>query len=270
MECFENGLLTLEDTGGIDLRFGNAPAMLQMIDQITWREGLGALLAKGVARAAKEIGRGAEEFALHIKGQELPMHEPRWKQGMGVGYVVSPTGADHCHNIHDSAYTSMTPLLEDLKALGILEPLPVGDLSPAKIRILTYHSNWVHFLNSAVCCYFVMVYGSVGFQRVSDLVSAVTGWNTSVFELMKVGERVANLGRIYNLGNGFTTQDDVMPQRFFTPQASGPLKGVALDPEAFHKATKTYYEMMGWPGGKPSPTKLGELGIDWAVPLIES
>ena len=270
MECFENGLLTLKDTGGIDLRFGNAPAMLQMIELIARREGLGALLAQGVARAAKEIGHGAEEFALHIKGQELPMHEPRWKQGLGVGYVVSPTGADHCHNIHDPAYTSLTPLLEDLKALGVLEPLPVDDLSPAKIRILTYHSNWIHFLNSAVCCFFVMVYGSVGFQRVSDLVSAVTGWNTSVFELIKVGERVANLGRIYNLGNGFTAQDDVMPKRFFTPQASGPLQGVALDPEVFHKATEAYYEMMGWPGGKPSPTKLGELGIDWAVPLIES
>ncbi len=270
MECFENGLLTLKDTGGIDLRFGNATAMLQMIELISRREGLGALLAQGVARAAKEIGHGAEEFALHIKGQELPMHEPRWKQGLGVGYAVSPTGADHCHNIHDPAYNSLTPLMEDLKALGVLEPLAVDDLSPAKIRILTYHSNWMHFLNSAVCCFFVMVYGSVGFQRVSDLVSAVTGWNTSVFELIKVGERVTNLGRIYNLGNGFTAQDDVLPKRFFTPQASGPLQGVALDREAFHKALETYYEMMGWPGGKPSPTKLGELGIDWAVPLIES
>lgn len=270
MECFENGLLTLKDTGGIDLRFGNATAMLQMIELISRREGLGALLAQGVARAAKEIGHGAEEFALHIKGQELPMHEPRWKQGLGVGYAVSPTGADHCHNIHDPAYTSLTPLMEDLKALGVLEPLAVDDLSPAKIRILTYHSNWMHFLNSAVCCFFVMVYGSVGFQRVSDLVSAVTGWNTSVFELIKVGERAATLGRIYNLGNGFTAQDDILPKRFFTPQASGPLQGVALDREAFHKATEAYYEMMGWPGGKPSPTKLGELGIDWAVPLIES
>lgn len=270
MECFENGLLTLKDTGGIDLRFGNATAMLQMIELISRREGLGALLAQGVARAAKEIGHGAEEFALHIKGQELPMHEPRWKQGLGVGYAVSPTGADHCHNIHDPSYTSLTPLMEDLKALGVLEPLAVDDLSPAKIRILTYHSNWMHFLNSAVCCFFVMVYGSVGFQRVSDLVSAVTGWNTSVFELIKVGERVTNLGRIYNLGNGFTAQDDVLPKRFFTPQASGPLQGVALDREAFHKATEAYYEMMGWPGGKPSPTKLGELGIDWAVPLLES
>ncbi len=269
MECFEHGLLTVKDTGGLDLRFGNKQAMIQMVEQIARREGLGALLSEGVARASKEIGQGSEEFALHIKGQELPMHEPRWKQGMGVGFATSPTGADHCHNIHDSGYTGMTPLLEDLKALGILEPLPVDDLSPAKMRILTYHSNWIHFLNSAVCCYFVIVYGSVGFQRVSDLVSAATGWNTSVFELMKVGERAANLTRAFNLRQGLTPQDDNMPQRFFTPQASGPLQGVALDPEAFHKAMETYYEMMGWPGGRPSLVKLGELGIDWVAPLIE-
>jgi len=244
--------------------------MLQMIEKIAKREGLGNLLSQGVARASKEIGHGAEEYALHIKGQELPMHEPRWKQALGVGYIVSPTGADHCHNIHDSNYTGMTPLLEDLKALGILEPLPVEDLSLAKVRMLTYHSNWIHFLNSAVCCFFVMVYGLVGFQRVSDLVSAVTGWNTSVFELQKVGERVANLGRIFNLRHGFTPQDDVMPQRFFTPQASGPLQGVVLDQETFLKAKEAYYEMMGWPGGRPSPVKLGELGIEWAGPMIEA
>ena len=270
MECFENNILTLQDTEGIDLRFGNTQAMLQMIEKIAKREGLGNLLSQGVARASKEIGHGSEKYALHIKGQELPMHEPRWKQALGVGYIVSPTGADHCHNLHDSNYTGLTPLLEDLKALGILEPLPVEDLSLAKVRMLTYHSNWIHFLNSAVCCFFVMVYGLVGFQRVSDLVSAVTGWNTSVFELEKVGERVANLGRIFNLRHGFTPQDDVMPQRFFTPQASGPLQGVALDQETFLKAKEAYYEMMGWPGGRPSLVKLGELGIEWAEPMIEA
>ena len=132
MECFEHGLLTRSDTGGLDLRFGNGPAMLQMIEQIACREGLGALLAEGVARAAEEIGAGAEEFALHVKGAELAMHEPRWKQGLGVGYVVSPTGPDHVHYMHDSNFTTQSPLLQEMKALGITEPLPVNDLSPAR------------------------------------------------------------------------------------------------------------------------------------------
>ncbi|MFC2021591.1 aldehyde ferredoxin oxidoreductase family protein [Chloroflexota bacterium] len=266
MECFEHGLLAQKDMGGLDLRFGNGQAMLEMIEQIALRRGLGALLAEGVAKASEKIGHPAEEFAFHIKGQELPMHESRWKQGMGVGFAVSPTGADHCHNMHDSNYTGPNPALDELKALGILEPMPTNNLSLAKIRLLTYYSNWMHFLNCTVCCYFVMVYGQVGFERLAQLVSAVTGWNTSVFELMKVGERAANLARVFNTQEGLTAQDDSMPRRFFTPHASGPLQGVALNYRAFEEAKRMYYSMMGWPHGVPSAAKLGELGIEWAIP----
>ena len=267
MECFENGLLTREDTGGLELRFGNTAAMLEMIEQIARRQGLGAVLAEGVARAAKKIGRGAEKFAMHIKGQELPMHEPRLKQGMGVGYSISPTGADHCHNIHDTVYVSMTGLMADIQALGILEPLPANDLSGDKVRLLAYYANWMHFLNSAVACYFVMSLGRVGFERISRLVNAATGWNTSVFEILKVGERAANLARVFNMREGFTSQDDDMPERFFTPHGSGPLP-VALDREAFEKAKQMYYDMMAWPNGSPSPGKLAELDVAWAIAML--
>ncbi|HEY81726.1 MAG TPA: aldehyde ferredoxin oxidoreductase family protein [Dehalococcoidia bacterium] len=267
MECFENGLVTAKDTGGVELRFGNAQAMLQMVEEIALRRGFGDVLAEGVARAAQQIGSGAEAFALHIKGQELPMHEPRWKQGMGVGYAISPTGADHCHNIHDIAYTEMTPMLEVMKAVGILEPMPLDDLSAGKVRLLKYYSEFIHLLNCTVCCYFVMSLGLMGFDRLTQLVRAVTGWDTTFFELLKVGERVVNLARVFNLREGFGAEDDSMPSRFFSPHPSGPLK-VALDPEAFQKAKEAYYDMMGWPGGVPSPGKLGELGIEWALPLL--
>ncbi|MBA7673047.1 hypothetical protein ES703_81235 [subsurface metagenome] len=269
MECFENGLLTSKDTGGIDLRFGNASAMLQLVEQIALRQSFGNVLAEGVARAAKKIGPAAEEFAMHIKGQELPMHEPRLKQGMGVGYSISPTGADHCHNIHDTVYTDMTPSLKMLEGIGILEPMPADDLSPAKVRLLKYYSEFIHLLNCSVCCYFVMSLSLVGFDRLTQLVRSVTGWDTTFFELLKVGERAVNLARVFNIREGFTAQDDNMPQRFFTPHGSGPLK-VALDPEAFQKAKETYYDMSGWPNGVPSPGKLGELGIEWALPLMRT
>jgi len=88
------------------LNFGNAQAMVQMVEMIATRKGIGAVLAEGVARAAKVIGKGAEKFAMHVKGQELPLHEPRYKPGMGVGYTVSPTGADHSHNMHDPMFTT--------------------------------------------------------------------------------------------------------------------------------------------------------------------
>lgn len=176
---------------------------------------------------------------------------------------MSPTGADHCHNMHDSSYTGPGPLLEEMKALGILEPLPINDLSPAKIRLLINNSTWIHFLNCGVCCFFVMFYGRVGFERVANLVNGVTGWSINTSELMKVGERAVTLARVFNSREGFTSKDDNLPIRFFTPHTSGPLKGVALDPAAFDKARDTYYQMMGWPQGTPSPGKLGELGIEW-------
>ena len=267
MECFENGLLTPKDTGGTDLRFGNESAMLQMVEQIAQRQGLGDMLAEGVARASKKIGPASEEFAMHIKGQELPMHEPRWKQGMGVGFSISPTGADHCHNIHDSAYTDVTPSLEMVKGVGILEPMPADDLSPAKMRLLKYYSEFIHLLNCSVCCYFVMSLGLVGFDRLTRLVRAVTGWDTTFFELLKIGERSVNLAWVFNLREGFTAKDDSMPRRFFAPHGSGPLK-VALNPEAFQKAKETYYDMMDWPNGSPSPGKLEELGLEWVIPLL--
>jgi len=264
MECFENGLLSAKDTGGIELRFGNTEAMLQMVEQIALRQGFGDTLAEGVARAAKKIGPAAEEYAMHIKGQELPMHEPRLKQGMGVGYAISPTGADHCHNIHDTAFTDMTPSLEMLQGIGILEPMAANDLSSAKIRLLKYYTEFIHFLNCAVGCYFVMSLSFVGLERITQLVKAVTGWDTTFFELLKVGERAVNLARVFNLREGFTVKDDTMPKRFFAPHPSGPLK-VALDPKAFEEGKALYYDMMGWLNGVPTPGRLGELGIEWAA-----
>ncbi|MFC1903900.1 aldehyde ferredoxin oxidoreductase family protein [Chloroflexota bacterium] len=264
MECFENSLLTKKDADGLDLRFGNETAMLKMIEQIAFRQGLGELLAEGVARASKKIGSGAEEYAIHIKGLEFPMHEPRLKQGLGVGYSMSPTGADHCHNMHDPIYTSNTTALEYMKAVGILEPLPNDDLSPAKVQLLIYNSLVGHFFNCAVCCYFIMFYGLVGFDRIAQLVRSITGWNTSVFEIMKIGERATNLARVFNIREGFTRRDDDMPKRFFAPHGSGPLEA-ALDPVAFEKAKETYYDIMSWPNGVPSAGKLGELGIGWAL-----
>jgi len=102
MECFERGLLTLEDTDGIDLRFGNGDAVVQVVHRIAHREGLGDLLAHGTRYAAARIGQGAERFAVQVKGQEYPMHEPRLKRALAIGYAVSPTGADHCHALHDT------------------------------------------------------------------------------------------------------------------------------------------------------------------------
>jgi aldehyde:ferredoxin oxidoreductase len=261
MECFEQGILTEKDTGGLKLNFGNAEAMVQLVGMIARREGLGKVLADGVARAAAVFGKGAENFALHVKGQEIPMHEPRFKPGLGVGYTISPTGADHCHNMHDDAYARRIP--GAMKALGILEPLPCQELSPAKVRLLVYGSLWEHTLNCLVFCNFIPVTS----PQITDLVKSITGWDTTVWELMKAGERCVAMARAFDIRAGVTKKDDYLPRRFFTPLPSGPLAGVSINEGELKQAIDTYYEMMGWgkENGAPTPAKLQELGIGWVA-----
>lgn len=230
------------------------------------REGIGNMLAEGVSRAAKEIGRGAEEFALHVKGMEIPMHEPRYKQGLGIGYAVSPNGADHTYSIHDTMYSREGPALEDFKALGILEPLAIDDLGTDKMRMIAYFSYWHHLFDCLVLCNFV----SFNYRQVEDLVRGVTGWNSTTWEMMKVGERCMALTRIFNMREGFGREDDVLPQRFFTQLPSGPLQGVSIDKNKFEQAREIFYSILGWDriSGSPNLGKLQELGIAWAYDYI--
>jgi aldehyde:ferredoxin oxidoreductase len=106
MECYEKGILTKEDTGGLDLSWGNGKAVVELTRMIGEREGLGNILAEGPIIAAKKIGKGSELYAIHVKGQPFPMHECRTRHGQGLGYAVSPTGADHMHNFWDGAQAS--------------------------------------------------------------------------------------------------------------------------------------------------------------------
>jgi len=257
MECFEAGLLDRAAAGGLDLRFGNGEVLVEMVGRIARREGLGDLLAEGVARAAERLGGRARELAMHVKGQEIPMHEPRLKHGLGLGYCVSPTGADHCHNIHDTLYAKT---VKGVAALGILETMPADDLGPAKVRLFYYKTSWQHFIDSAVLCMFVD--WSLG--QVVDIVRAVTGWDTSLWELVKVGERAANMARVLNLRWGLGAETDRLPARFFEPFRGGPLDGVAVSQEVLEQARRLYYGMAGWdPDGVPTAVKLVELELDW-------
>ena len=267
MECFENGLLTEKDTGGLKLNFGNSDAMVRTVEMIAKREGLGDLLADGTMRVARKIGKNAEKYAIHVKGQEVPFHDPRFKRGLGLGYAVSPTGADHQHNIHDTGYVT-TGQIHSIKSLGVLEPVPLEDLGPRKVRLLVYHGIWRSLNNCLVTCQFVAWTP----PQMADIVKAVTGWETSVWELMKVSERAINLARVFNIREGFTAKDDRLPERFFKPHTSGPLSKTALNKVEFEKAKRIYYRMMGWDSdtGIPTREKLEELDVSWAADLLES
>jgi aldehyde:ferredoxin oxidoreductase len=265
MECYENGILKKGDTGGIDLRFGNVEAMIRLVEMIGKREGLGDILAGGILSAAEKFGKGADRFAMHVKGMPLPFHEPRGKAGVGLGYAVSPTGPDHMEYPHDPFWATEAGIAL-LRPLGILEPVDVFDLGPKKVRIFIYLQQYWDLLNSlGVCMFTTKPFGPQTFNGIVDYVKAVTGWETSLFDLLKVGERHANMARIFNLREGFTARDDTLPDRFFNPMEGGTLKGKKINKEQFSKAIETYYEMMGWDSetGIPKKEKLAELDLDW-------
>lgn len=262
-ECFERGVLTAEDTGGLELGFGKAEAMLELVRMIIERRGIGDLLAEGVARTAEELGEETFGYALHVKGQEFPMHMPRLKQGMGVGYAVSPTGAEHETNMHDTDFSEEGDFIEGLRELGTFDLVPEWDLGPDKMRMLIYQSTWMRFLDCASLCHFV----PWSHTQVTELVRATVGWDSNVWEMMKVGERAFALARAFNAREGIMAEADRLPERCFEPVPGGPLEGVAIDREAFGRAMRTFYRMSGLDEatGAPAPEKLGELGVYWVA-----
>jgi len=265
MECFEHGIITKEMTGGLDLTWGNADAVIQLVHMIGKREGIGDLLAEGVKRAAKKLGKGAERFALHVKGQELPMHDPRGKKGLSLAYALSPTGADHMEAPHDPLYAGFHPQGHPLGGLGLIEPLDPLVLDAKKVRaFFVTQQVWSAYNSVGMCDFVGAPLNALELQPMIDYINGVTGWNMSVFEMMKVGERNNTLARMFNVREGFTPEDDILPQRMHEGIGNGALKGQLIDRDEFFAARRTYYEMAGWDPmtGTPTAAKLAELGVE--------
>jgi len=268
MECYEHGIITKDMTGGIELTWGNADAVIQMVHLIGKREGIGRLLGEGVKRAAAALGKGAERFALHVKGQELPMHDPRGKKGLSLAYALSPTGADHMEAPHDPLYAGFHPQGHPMGPLGLIEPLDPLVLDAKKVRAFFETQKLWSAYNSVGMCDFVGTpLNGLEMDPLVVYINAVTGWNMSLYELMKVGERNNTLARVFNCREGFTPDDDLLPQRLHEGIGNGVLKGQRIDPDEFLAARRTYYEMAGWDPetGRPKATKLAELGVEEAT-----
>jgi len=277
MECYENGLLTRDDTDGLDLRFGNAKALLACVEKAAHREGFGDRLAEGSRRLAEGIGGEAIRFAMQVKGQELPSHEPRGKWGVALGYAVSPTGADHLNAAHDPWFEiDADPItawisLDDIRPLGIVAPVPALSLGPDKVRLFTALQDVWSLINVIDFCLFCMVpeFSRYQLREVVEAVEAVTGWNTSLRELLLWGERGVNLARAFNVREGVGPSDDVLPERLHEPVESGAFEGTAIPRKEFAEAVALYYQMRGWDkDGRPTPAKLHALDLGWVVPLL--
>jgi aldehyde:ferredoxin oxidoreductase len=269
MECVEAGVITSEKAGVRG--FGDAEGMLNLLEKIAKREGIGDLLAEGSWRAAQKMGKGSEKFVMTVKKQELPMHEPRGKKGVALGYAISPSGADHMQFAHDTMFAAPdSEPMNNARSLGILEPMNPMDLTPEKVRAIQYLWYFWSVFNHLGCCYFVFAPRSYfPMSKLDSIVEAATGWNTTHWELMKMGERGLNAARLFNLKMGLGAADDVLPARLHEPLVDGPLAGNGIGKEEFEAAKSIYYSMMGWDKeGVPKKEKLLELGLEEYIQYI--
>ncbi len=258
MECVERGLLGAGQTGDFLPRFGDAAAMLEAVELIATRRGFGELMALGTRRLAQLIGNGADAFTVEVKGQELPMHEPRLKFALGVGYAVAPVGADHMMNIHDTSFSHPGPDLARVNMVYDVGPLPPNDLGPEKMRLFYHEVNWQHAQDCALTCMFYPYH----YGDMAQALSGATGHEFSLHDVLAVGERAQNLARLFNLREGFTAADDRLPRRVMRAFAEGPLAGVEITPAAFMAARQAWYALMGWtPDGVPTQERLAALGL---------
>lgn len=274
MECFEHGLLGLQDTDGIELRFGNAAAIVPMIEKIVTRQGIGRLLAEGSKRAAEVIGGDAPFFAMQVKGQELAMHEPRGKYNVGMGYAVSEIGADHLVVMHDPTLTNPEALpFKNAQALGIKLAQPARSLSDEKMNHFFILERWVSLEKAVGFCFFGPAPRS--FIHPNDVLGAIraaTGWDMSLEEALCIGERGTNMARVFNAREGFTRKDDTLPERLFQPLEGGALAGQAYPREEFERALTQLYTLKGWDPqtGHPLRQRLEALSLGWAADSLEA
>ena len=272
MECYEKGLINKQDTGGIELKFGNSEAMVKMIEMIGTRAGFGNILAEGSALAARKIGKGAEDFLITCKGQEAPAHMPQVKKSLGLIYAVNPFGADHQSSEHDPVYEAgANPLfLERLAYIGLKDIQPPFSMNMEKVRLA--QKTQLVFSATDVYNFCQFVWGPAwelyGTDEMVKTLQLATGWDITLEEMLTVAERRLNMLRVFNLREGFDRKDDVLPKKFAKPlQGTGPSAGVVVDPVEMEKYKDYYYELAGWEKstGNPSREKLASLDLDWVV-----
>ncbi|MGB9359204.1 MAG: aldehyde ferredoxin oxidoreductase family protein [Acidimicrobiia bacterium] len=279
IECFEKGLITANDTGGIELAWGDADAMIAMLEATLKREGFGDILAEGSAAAAVSIGNGAEDFVVTSKNQELPAHMPRVKPTLGVIYAVNPFGADHQSSEHDGMYTPETieespdKYQKRMADIGLTNPQPEDALNEEKIRYALVTQYAYSAMDTADVCQFVYGPGweMLGMADLADVINAVTGMEITVDDLLTYGQRRLNLLRAFNAREGITRERDTLPKRLYDdPIEDGPSRGRTLDRETITGALDTYYRLAGWDRetGNPPRTLLEDLDLAWVADEI--
>lgn len=229
MECNERGLLS----EGVQLRFGQATAFLTAIPAIAERRGLGALLAEGSRRAAREVSNGSEYWAMHVKGLELPGYEPRSLKSMALGLAVSPRGA--CHNRSGAYEADFSGAIDRFKA------------DPIRGRSVSESEDFAAVLDSLIVCKFLRKCFNDFYSEAADLLSGVTGWDCSAVEIKRTGARIHTMKKLFNIREGWQTKDDWLPERLLSETLStGVGAGIGLSPDELREMIQSYYHARGW------------------------
>jgi aldehyde:ferredoxin oxidoreductase len=257
IECFENGLIDEASAGGLKLGWGKPEEIIRLTEMIIRREGLGDILADGVKRAAGKIGRGAEKYAMHAGGQELPMHDSRLDPGFAIAYQCEPTPGRH--SISSYQYFGLFGVKDNFPEARRMVKQAKGKLAK-DVRRYTAGSYYVQLVNCAGMCFFGATTSTL---PIVNWLNAVTGWDISADDYLKTGERILNLRKAFNVREGIRPEDQKLNDRALgvTPLRKGPLKGSSVDSESL---IKEFYQAVGWDSatGGPTPQKMRELEIE--------
>jgi aldehyde:ferredoxin oxidoreductase len=264
MECYGHGILTKEDVSGLDLSWGNPDALAELVRMISLRDGIGDVLAEGVKVASEKIGKGSEEFAIHGKGLEAPAHDPRSGKALAVTYGTASRGVCHIHPLEGMAYDS-GKIDWGLTEYGIPDPNTVERWDEkGKGRMVKVLQDGLVLPDILNTCKFFM-YAGITLDNLADLLSASTGWDIKARDLLEVGERVLNLQRLFNMREGLSRKDDILPERIKQKPAFGFYEKEDLCAiKDFEGMLDEYYEARKWDikTGMPSKEKLKELGLE--------
>ena len=249
MDCYEQGLLTSEDTGGLDLKFGNGEALLQALEAVGHRRGIGNLLAEGSRAAAAVVGRGSDAWAMQVKGLEMPGYEPRSLKTMALGLAVTPRGA--CHN-RSSAYEA--DFSDRVDRLSVDE---------TRGRIAAESEDFEAVLDSLIWCKFLRRAFHDFYEESAQVYTMITGWEMTANDLHRCGERISNLKKLFNIREGWARADDTLPPRTLEEKLpTGVAAGVGLTREELDFMIGGYYQARGWTAEGLIPVeKLAELGL---------
>lgn len=264
IECFEHGILTSEDTGGLILHWGDSTAIVELVNKMIAREGIGDLLADGVKRASQNIGRNSLQYAMHAGGQELGLHDPRFDPMMGLHFSVDPTPGRH--TIGSAYYYNLMHLWKAVSwAPRVTRYEKKDEFIPSDVEALkaVALASFKQLIDGSGGCLFAALTG-IQHWRLFDWLNAATGWQKTPDEYMKIGRRVQTLRQLFNIREKVNPLSNRMPDRVTgnPPLSHGPIKGKRVH---VNEMMRLYWKSFGWneTTGVPLESTVNDLGLDF-------